>query len=160
MPARRLLAVPVNSTSNRRDLRNTLWKPAGSRGERFPEYEDWLAAEKAEKAEHWKKVKELEGDPTGLLLYGLEKLIGKKAADVPKPSPARAACLAGLAPSPREEATSRAERSLPMRKRQEIQETLRPGLSLDESGSHRDLYEADLSEEDSIHTPHEEDWSR
>ena len=34
-------------------------------GERFPEYDEWLAAEKAEKEEHWKRVKELEGDPRG-----------------------------------------------------------------------------------------------
>ena len=56
-------------------------------GERFPEYDDWLATEKAEKEEHWKRVKELEGDPTGMLLFALEKLTGKKAADVPKAKP-------------------------------------------------------------------------
>jgi len=42
-----------------------------------PEYDEWLAAEKAEKEEHRKKVKELEGDPTGILLCALEKLTGK-----------------------------------------------------------------------------------
>ena len=31
--------------------------------ERFPEYDEWLAIEKAEKEQHWKRVKELEGDP-------------------------------------------------------------------------------------------------
>ena len=43
---------------------------------------------KAEKDEHRRRVKELEGDPRGLLLFALEKLIGKKAADVPGPGPA------------------------------------------------------------------------
>ncbi len=57
-------------------------------GDRFPEYDEWLAAEKAEKEEHWRRVKELEGDPMRLLLYGLEKLIGKKATDVPRAAPA------------------------------------------------------------------------
>lgn len=41
-------------------------------GERFPEYGEWLATEKAEKEEHWRRVKELEGDPRGLLLFALE----------------------------------------------------------------------------------------
>jgi hypothetical protein len=31
--------------------------------ERFPEHDEWLAIEKAEKEQHWKRVKELEGDP-------------------------------------------------------------------------------------------------
>ena len=45
--------------------------------------------EKAEKEEHRKTVKELEGDPTGMLLFALEKLTGKKAADVPRAKPRR-----------------------------------------------------------------------
>jgi hypothetical protein len=47
----------------------------------------WLAIEKAEKEQHWKRVKELEGHPKWLLLFALEKLIGKKAADVPRARP-------------------------------------------------------------------------
>ncbi len=70
-----------------RGLRNLLLETCTLMGERFPEYEEWLATEKAEKAEHWRKVKELEGDPRGLLLFALEKLTGKKAADVPKAKP-------------------------------------------------------------------------
>lgn len=31
--------------------------------ERFPEYDEWLAIEKAEKEQYWKRVKELEGNP-------------------------------------------------------------------------------------------------
>lgn len=69
-------------------LRNYLLESCTLMGERFPEYDEWLAAEKAEQEEHWKRVKELEGDPRGLLLFALEKLTGKKAADVPKAKPA------------------------------------------------------------------------
>jgi hypothetical protein len=75
-------------------LRNRLLETCTLMGERFPEYDEWLATEKAEKAEHWKQVKELEGDPKGLLLFALEKLTGKKAAEVAKAKPR-------LPPSPR-----------------------------------------------------------
>jgi hypothetical protein len=46
-----------------------------------------MATEKIEKEEHWKRVKELEGDPRGLMLFALEKLAGKKAADMPTAKP-------------------------------------------------------------------------
>ena len=68
-------------------LRNTLLETCTLMGERFPEYDKWLATEKAEKAEHWKRVKELEGDPRGLMMFALEKLTGKKATDLPKARP-------------------------------------------------------------------------
>jgi hypothetical protein len=68
-------------------LRNYLLETCTLMGERFPEYDEWLATAKAEKAEHWKRVKELEGDPKGLLLFALEKLTGKNAADVTKAKP-------------------------------------------------------------------------
>jgi hypothetical protein len=70
-----------------RGLRNYLLETCTLTGERFPEYDGWLATEKAEKEEHWRRVKELEGDPRGLLLFALEKLTGKKAADVAKARP-------------------------------------------------------------------------
>jgi hypothetical protein len=68
-------------------LRNYLLETCTLTGERFPEYDQWLATEKAEKEEHWRRVKELEGDPKGLVLFALEKLTGKKAADVAKAKP-------------------------------------------------------------------------
>jgi hypothetical protein len=77
-----------------RGLRDYLLETCTLTGERFPEYDEWLAAGKAEKEEHRRRVKELEGDPTGLLLFALEKLTGKKAADVPRARPA-------LPPTPR-----------------------------------------------------------
>jgi len=70
-----------------KDLRNYLLETCTLTGERFPEYDEWLHIERAEKEEHWKRVKELEGDPQGLLLFALEKLTGKKAADPPKAKP-------------------------------------------------------------------------
>lgn len=68
-------------------LRKYLLETCTLTGERFPEYDKWLATEKAEKEEHWRRVKELKGDPAGLLLYAFEKLTGKKVADVVKPKP-------------------------------------------------------------------------
>ena len=68
-------------------LRNHLVATCTIMGERFPEYDEWRTAEKTEKEEHWKRIKELEGDPAGLLLFALEKLTGKKAADIPKAPP-------------------------------------------------------------------------
>ncbi len=68
-------------------LRNYLLETCTLTGERFPEYDEWLATEKAEKEEHWRRIKELEGDPKGLLLFALEKLTGKKAPEMPKAKP-------------------------------------------------------------------------
>jgi hypothetical protein len=57
-------------------------------GERFPEYDEWRTAEKTEKEEHQKRVKELENDPAGLMLFALEKLTGKSsAAELKQESP-------------------------------------------------------------------------
>jgi hypothetical protein len=70
-----------------RGLRQDLLETCTLTGERFPEYDEWLATAKAEKEEHWRRVKELEGDPKGLLRFALEKLTGKKAADVAKVEP-------------------------------------------------------------------------
>jgi hypothetical protein len=77
-------------------LRTELLENCILTGDRFPEYDEWLAAANADREEHWKRVKELKDDPTGLLSYALEKLIGKKAAEVVMaktqvpPSPRRA----------------------------------------------------------------------
>ena len=70
-----------------RGLRNFLVETCTIMGERFPEYDEWRTAEKIEKEEHWKRIKELEDDPDGLLLFALEKLAGKKTADIPKATP-------------------------------------------------------------------------
>ena len=70
-----------------RGLRDQLLETCTLMGERFPEYDEWSAAAKTEKEEHRKRVKELEGDPRSMLLFALEKLTGKKAADVPRAKP-------------------------------------------------------------------------
>ena len=69
------------------DLRNRLLETCTLMGERFPEYEQWLAAEETERAEHRKRVKEFADDPAGLLKFALEKLTGKNASDVLKAEP-------------------------------------------------------------------------
>jgi hypothetical protein len=60
-------------------------------GEHFPEYEAWVAEEKAEQEEHWRIMRELEGDPQRQVLYAMAKLAGKKLPDAllgkpPKPA--------------------------------------------------------------------------
>lgn len=72
-----------------RGLRSDLLETCAITGERFPEFDEWLAAEAAEREEHTRRVKELEGDPLGMITFALEKLTGKKMADLPstKPSP-------------------------------------------------------------------------
>jgi SEC-C motif-containing protein len=68
-------------------LRNCLLETCTLMAVRFPEYEEWLATEQTEKEDHRKRVKELEGDPAGMMMFALEKLTGKKAADVTKAKP-------------------------------------------------------------------------
>jgi hypothetical protein len=70
-----------------RGLRDYLLETCILTGERFPEFDEWSAASQAEKEAHWKRVKELEGDPAGLLMFALEKLTGKKAPEVPRARP-------------------------------------------------------------------------
>jgi hypothetical protein len=70
-----------------RGLRNRLLETCTLSGERFPEYDEWLAAEKAEKEEHWRRMAELKDDPHGQILYALEKLTGKKAPALPPVRP-------------------------------------------------------------------------
>jgi SEC-C motif len=70
-----------------RGLRDDLLETCTLMGERFPEYNEWMASAKTEREEHRKRVKELEGDPRGMLLFALEKLTGKKAPVVPRAKP-------------------------------------------------------------------------
>jgi hypothetical protein len=82
--AARLLLLGRELDFEDKGLRNYLLETCTFMGERFPEYDEWLAVEKAEKEEHGRRVKELENDPRGLLLFALEKLTGEKAAAVPR----------------------------------------------------------------------------
>lgn len=83
----RSLLVGRELDFDEKGLRNYLLETCTLTGERFPEYDEWLATEKNEQEEHWKTVKELEGDPRRLLIYALSKLAGKKAPDISKPQP-------------------------------------------------------------------------
>jgi hypothetical protein len=82
--ARRLL-VRRDLDFEERGLRDYLLETCALTGERFPEYDEWWAASKAEREEHRRRVGELEDDPVGLLRFALEKLTGKAAAGVPRP---------------------------------------------------------------------------
>ena len=70
-----------------RGLRNYLVETCTITGERFPEYDEWRTAEKIEKEEHQKRVKELENDPAGLLRFAFEKLAGKTSPAAIKQEP-------------------------------------------------------------------------
>jgi hypothetical protein len=85
--ARQMLVGRTTLDFESKGLRTFLLETATIMEHRFPEYEEWLATEKAEKTEHRKKVKELEGDPAGLMRFALEKLTGKKMADIPQANP-------------------------------------------------------------------------
>jgi hypothetical protein len=81
--ARRLL-VGRELDFEARGLRDYLLETCALTGERFPEYDEWQAASRAEKEAHRKRVEELRGDSMGLLKYALEKLTGRKASDLPE----------------------------------------------------------------------------
>jgi hypothetical protein len=104
--ARRLL-VGRKLDFEAREMRAYLLETCTLTGERFPEYDAWLAAEKADKEEHWRRMKELEGDPTRMMIYALEKLSGKKAP-------------AAVWTKPAEPATTRLAEPRQSRKRQKI----------------------------------------
>jgi len=75
----RNLLVERDFGSEGRGLRNNLVETCTIMGERFPEYDEWRAAEMTEKEEHRRQVKQLEGDPAGLMKFALEKLTGNKS---------------------------------------------------------------------------------
>ena len=93
-----------------RDLWDSLLETCTLTGARFPEYDEWLVRRRHKKEEHWKTVKELEGDPRRLMLYAFEKLAGKKAADVAQTLPRTPSPLASrlfLPPAPHPERSRR-----------------------------------------------------
>jgi hypothetical protein len=69
-----------------RHLRTYLVETCTIMGERFPEYNEWLAEEKAEKEENSKRLKELAGDPYGTLAFAFGKGLDKKT-DTPQIKP-------------------------------------------------------------------------
>ena len=83
-----------------RDLWDSLLETCTLTGARFPEYDEWLARRRREKEEHRKTVKELEGDPTRLMLYAVEKLAGKKAPEVAQTLSGPPAPRLSLPPAP------------------------------------------------------------
>jgi hypothetical protein len=88
--ARRLLKSG-KLTFEAQGVRDYLLETCTITGERFPEFDEWSATQIAEKDEHERRMAELEGNTMGQVLYALEKLAGKSAADVgiAKQSPGR-----------------------------------------------------------------------
>ena len=70
----RQLLLGRSLDSESRGLRNYLVETCTIMGERFPEYDEWKAAEKVESEEHRRRIKDLENDPAGLMQFALEKL--------------------------------------------------------------------------------------
>jgi hypothetical protein len=65
---------------DRHGLRITLLETCTIMERKFPEYDEWLAEEQRDKEEHRRLVEELKDEPTALLIYGLQRLMGKKEA--------------------------------------------------------------------------------
>ncbi len=82
-------------------LRNDLVTTATIMGERFPELDEWRAAEKAEREEHRRVMERLEGNPRAQLLYGLSKLTGEPMPDLPQLKPPPPPAPRPASPAPR-----------------------------------------------------------
>jgi hypothetical protein len=100
--ARRLLLRGELNQHYSRDLRIYLLETCKFMGEHFPEYEAWLAAEKAEQEEHWRIMKELEGDPQRQMVYALAKLAGQKVPDAVFSEPVQPATTTTRLDEPRQ----------------------------------------------------------
>ena len=90
--ARQILLGPPLGFEGR-GLRRYLLETCTIMGERFPEYEAWAVAEKADQDQDRKRVQELRGDPTGLMLYAFERFTGVRVVALPRarsPRPAAA----------------------------------------------------------------------
>jgi hypothetical protein len=72
-PVRRLL-VGRKLSGEERHLRDYLVETCRIMEVRFPEYDDWLAAGRAERQEHKEKMDELRNDPKSMLTYAFERL--------------------------------------------------------------------------------------
>ena len=70
-----------------RDLREYLLQTCTLMDQRFPEYDEWVAAAKAETEHFLNRVKELKDDPAALLRLAMERVSGAKAADITIPRP-------------------------------------------------------------------------
>jgi len=70
-----------------RGLRHELLETCRLSGVRFPEYEDWVAAEELEAAEFEREMKALEADATRMARDAAETLARKPMAHLPPPQP-------------------------------------------------------------------------
>lgn len=88
--ARRLLQGREINFDNR-DLWDALLETCTITGARFPEYDEWMARDRQEAEAHRKRIEELQGDPTRLMVYATGKLAGKTDVELDRilrrPSP-------------------------------------------------------------------------
>lgn len=68
-----------------KDLRHFLIETCTLTGDRFPEFDAWIASEKSEHEEHLKRLKSLADDPAGVFQYAFERLLGKPVGPPAKP---------------------------------------------------------------------------
>lgn len=69
------------------DVYSSLLMACKITGERFPEYDAWLAEEEAEKEEHRRKMQEIGDDPEGFLRYAVERFAAQSPKQVEEPDP-------------------------------------------------------------------------
>jgi hypothetical protein len=86
VPARKLL-IGQEIDFESRDVRNCLIQTCTLMGLRFPEYDQWLAEDRAENKERNRRLAECQDEPLKLLQYAFENLTGKKLPDIPLPRP-------------------------------------------------------------------------
>lgn len=72
-PVRQLLLTQPHK-GEWRHLRNCLVQTCAIMEQRFPEYEEWLAAEARERESHKQKMEELKDDPQAMMLWAFQQL--------------------------------------------------------------------------------------
>ncbi len=76
-------------------LRDYLVETCKTMGERFPEYDEWKATGERERAEHFRQLAEVSGDPQRMLLFAMQKLRDYHSQDEDeKEPPPKVACEA------------------------------------------------------------------
>jgi hypothetical protein len=64
-----------------RELRHILLETSTFMGERFPEYDAWLATKESDAKENSRRLEELGNDPQRTMLYLLERMTGKTSPE-------------------------------------------------------------------------------
>lgn len=89
----RQLLVGRDLDFDSKGLRNCLLETCTLTGERFPEYDEWMATEKAEKEAHWKRSRNLKVIPGAYSCSPSKSWPGKRRRTSPSPSRPWPRCL-------------------------------------------------------------------